>query len=311
MSPHPPHPFAPRSASPVHIIGMPLDFGQTLRGVDMGPSALRVAGLVEKLGSLGLPVVEGGDISCDIMATKEAGEARLRFLPAIAEACTRLAGEVARVVAAGHFPLVLGGDHSVSIGTLAGLATHDPRQGLIWFDAHGDFNSADTTPSGNIHGMALALVLGHGDPRLAELGGIVPKAIEENTVLVGVRDLDPGERTRLRDSRITVFTMRDVDEQGIDVVMRRAIEIATRGVDRLHLSLDVDVIDPDEAPGVGTPVPGGITFREAHHALEVVADSGLLTSMEVVEINPTLDVRNRTAELAVGLVGSSLGQRIL
>lgn len=295
----------------IHILGMPLDFGQQHRGVDMGPSALRVARLVERVRALGLDVVDGGDVSCDIMATEEAGEASLRFLPAIAVGCERLAATVSQAVAAGHFPLVLGGDHSVSIGTLAGLAAHERRQGLIWFDAHGDYNTAATTPTGNIHGMALAIVLGHGDPRLARIGGDFPKALEENAVLVGVRDLDPGERARLRASRVSVFTMRDIDEQGIDVVMRRAIEVASKGVDRLHLSLDIDVIDPDEAPGVGTPVPGGITFREAHHALEVVADSGLLTSLEVVEINPTLDVRNRTAELAVGLVASALGQRIL
>lgn len=294
----------------IHILGMPLDFGQTHRGVDMGPSALRVAGVVEQLRALGFEVRDDGDVSCEIMATGVAGEPRLRFLPAIVEACGRLAAAVAEVVGHGGFPLVLGGDHSVSLGTLAGLAARERRQGLIWFDAHGDFNTAATTPSGNIHGMALAAVLGKGDPRLTGLGGEFPKVLEENTVLVGVRDLDPGERDALQASRVTVFTMRDVDELGMHVVMKRAVEIASRGVERLHLSLDVDVIDPEEAPGVGTPVRGGITFREAHLALEIVSDSGLLTSLEVVEINPAFDLRNRTAELAVGLIASGLGRRI-
>jgi arginase len=186
----------------------------------------------------------------------------------------------------------------------------DPRQGLIWIDAHGDFNTPETTPSGNIHGMALAVALGHGDPRLTSIGGAFPKALESNTVLVGVRDLDPGERDNLRRTKVTVFSMRDIDEMGMSRVMERAIAVASQGVKRVHLSFDIDVITPDEAPGVGTPVPGGITFREAHLALEMLADSGILTSMEFVEINPTLDLRNRTSELAVGLVASALGQRI-
>jgi len=303
----------------INVIGMPMDFGQTHRGVDMGPSALRVAGLNEQLARLDLRVVDSGDVSCDIMTTQDVAESRLRFLPAVVEGCARLAAAVEEVAARGEFPLVLGGDHSVSIGTLAGLASARgesasraaARQGLIWIDAHGDLNTSETTPSGNIHGMALAVNLGRGDARLTQLGGPGPKALEENTVLIGVRDLDPGEKALLAASKITVFTMRHVDEMGMRNVMEQAIAIATRGVERVHLSLDVDVIDPFEAPGVGTPVPGGVTFREAHLALEILADSGAVTSMEVVEVNPTLDDRNRTSELAVGLIASALGQRIL
>jgi len=296
---------------PICVIGMPMDFGQTHRGVDMGPSALRVAGLNEKLERLGMAVADLGDVSCDIMTTQEVAEPRLRFLPAVAEGCRRLGGAVGEVVERGGFPLVLGGDHSVSIGTLAGLAGGGARPGLIWFDAHADFNTADTTPSGNIHGMALAVNVGLGDERLTSIGMRGPKALEENTVLVGVRDLDPGERANLAASKVTVFTMRHIDELGMRAVMARALAIASRGVERVHLSVDVDVIDPFEAPGVGTPVAGGVTYREAHLALEILADSGAITSMEVVEINPTLDDRNRTSELAVGLIASALGQRIL
>ena len=303
---------------PIQLIGMPQDFGQMRRGVDMGPSALRVAGLNERLVRLGLSVIDSGDVSCEMMTTQEVGRTDLRFLDAVAEGSRRLADVVAGAVLAGRFPLVLGGDHSISIGTVAGLAAGGGRQGLIWLDAHADFNTPDTSPSGNIHGMALAVALGRGDPRLTEIAsaaggrasGEAPAFLEENAVIVGARDLDPGEREALRRSRVTVFTMRAIDEIGIAEVMKRALEIASRGADRVHLSLDFDVVDPSEAPGVGTPVAGGITFREAHVALEIVADSSALASMEIVEINPTLDERNRTSELAVGLVASALGQRI-
>lgn len=295
----------------IHLLGMPQDYGQTLRGVDMGPSAMRVAGLDGKLAALGLHIVDHGDVECPVMVTQAEGEPNLRFLPAVIAGSHHLADEVRPVVAGGGFPLILGGDHSISVGTLAGLGAVEPNQGLIWIDAHGDFNTPDTTPSGNIHGMSLAVALGYGDPRLTSIGGAFPKAREANTVLVGVRDLDPGERENLRRTKVTVFSMRDIDELGMRTVMERAIAVASAGVRRVHLSFDIDVISPDEAPGVGTPVPGGITFREAHLALEMLADSGILTSMEFVEINPTLDLRNRTSELAVGLVGSALGQRII
>jgi len=294
----------------IHVLGMPQDYGQRLRGVDMGPSALRVAGLEEALAKIGIEVFDHGDVECPVMATQDEGEAQLRFLPAVIDGSNHLAAEVKRVAEGGNFPLILGGDHSISIGTMSGLGQVERRQGLIWMDAHGDFNTPETTPSGNIHGMALAIALGYGDPRLTSIGGAFPKALEENTVLVGVRDIDRHERELLKTTRITVFTMRDIDEIGMRAVMERAIAIAGSGVKRVHLSFDIDFITPDEAPGVGTPVPGGATFREAHLALEMLADSGILTSMEFVEVNPTLDVRNQTSELAVGLVASALGQRI-
>jgi arginase len=294
----------------VHLLGMPQDYGQTLRGVDMGPSALRVAGLEERLERLGVDVIDRGDVDCPVMATQDEGESKLRFLPAVVEGSNHLARDVRAIVEAGGFPLILGGDHSISIGTLAGLGQVERRQGLIWVDAHGDFNTPDTTPSGNIHGMALAIALGYGDPRLTSIGGDFPKALEGNTVLVGVRDLDRAERDLLKTTRVTVFTMRDIDEQGMRAIMEKAIAVASRDVSRVHLSFDMDFMTPDEAPGVGTPVPGGATFREAHLALEMLADAGILTSMEFVEVNPTLDDRNQTSQLAVGLVASALGQRI-
>jgi len=297
--------------NPIHLLGMPQDYGQTLRGVDMGPSSIRVAGLHERLTRLGLEVVDDGDLECPVMATQDEGDPRLRFLPAVVEGSKHLALVVEKLVNGGGFPFVLGGDHSISIGTMAGLAAVEARSGLIWFDAHGDFNTPDTTPSGNIHGMALAVNLGYGDPRLTSVGGARPKALEENTVVVGLRDLDPGERDLLKKTKVTVFTMREVDEMGMRTVMEKAIEIASKGVSRVHLSFDLDVLDPDEAPGVGTPVKGGVTYREAHLAFEILADSGVLTSMEMVEVNPTLDQRNLTSELAVGLAASALGQKIL
>jgi len=300
----------PETVRTIHLLGMPQDYGQTLRGVDMGPSAMRVAGLEERLEKIGVNVVDMGDVDCPVMATQSEGEPKLRFLPAVVDGSHHLAREVIKVVEAGGFPLVLGGDHSISIGTLAGLGQVERRQGLIWMDAHGDFNTPETTPSGNIHGMALAVALGYGDTRLTSIGGAFPKAIEENTVLVGVRDLDRAERDLLKSTRVSVFTMRDIDEIGMRAVMDRAIAIASRGVTRVHLSFDIDMLTPDEAPGVGTPVAGGATFREAHLALEMLADSGVVTSMEFVEVNPTLDLRNQTSELAVGLVASALGQRI-
>lgn len=295
----------------LEIIGMPQDYGQRLRGVDMGPSALRVAGLKEALERLAFRVIDDGDIESPVMATQDAGEPNLRLLPAVVEGSKRLAEAVHQVLLKRHFPIVVGGDHSISIGTMAGLGLVEPKQGLIWIDAHGDFNTPATTPSGNIHGMALAVNLGYGDPRLTSIGGAFPKAREENTVLVGVRDLDPGERRALRDSNVTAFTIRDIDELGMKAVMERAIQLAAHGVDHVHLSFDMDVINPDEAPGVGTPVDGGITYREAHLALEMLADSKILTSVEFVEINPILDIRNRTSELAVELITSALGKKIL
>lgn len=297
----------------VHIIGVPLDLGAGRRGVDMGPSAMRAAGLHRVLSKLGHPVVDRGDLPVPISETQHFGHSNLKFLPEIADTCTRLSREVAGACRQGAVPLVLGGDHSLAIGSVSGVSScHGPANiGLIWFDAHGDLNTPATTPSGNIHGMPLAVLLGLGDPQLVELGGNTPKISGGNAVLVGVRRLDPGERELLSSRLVTVFTMRDIDERGLKDVIQSALEIATAGGRGLHVSFDMDVIDPAYAPGVGTPAHGGLTYREAHLGLELIADSKSLCSFDCVEINPLLDNRNRTAELAVELVGSAFGKSIL
>ncbi len=296
----------------IEIIGAPQDLGQSLRGVDMGPSAIRVAGLVERLTGLGYQVVDRGDIHCCSIATHDAGDPRARYAEAVLHDVEVLAGEVEKAARAGHFPLVLGGDHSISIGTLGGLARVEPRQALVWIDAHADFNTPDTSPSGNIHGMPVAHILGDGDPRLAAAAGVQPKALEDHTVLIGLRDVDPGEAERLKASAVRYFTMRDIDEQGVTAVVDATVAHATRdGVDRLHLSFDMDAIDPRHAPGTGTPVTGGLTYRESHLMMELFHEAGVVTSAEFVEVNPALDERNRTAEMAVELIASLLGQRIL
>ncbi|MBI3015303.1 MAG: arginase [Candidatus Tectomicrobia bacterium] len=298
---------------PVDVLGVPLDLGAGRRGVDMGPSALRVAGLHRTLRGLGHQVIDCGDLSIPIAETRSFGHAHLKFLQEIAETCTRLAREVEGVFRKGGFPLVLGGDHSLAIGSVSGAASYwgPSKFGLIWFDAHGDLNTPATTPTGNIHGMPLAVLLGYGDLQLAELGSTRPKLSGKDTVLVGVRRLDPGERELLAASGVTVFTMRDIDEMGMKAVIQAALKIATADGKPLHVSFDIDVIDPGYAPGVGTPANGGITYREAHLAMELIADCQRLSSFDCVEINPLLDNRNRTAALAVELIGSAFGKSIL
>lgn len=304
----------PFLARDIEIIGCPVDLGAGRRGVDMGPSALRVAGLEPRLEALGHRVTDAGDIDVLIPETQEAGPAVLRYKPAILSACSALRESVQQSLARGRTPLVLGGDHSLSIGSFSGVSDHLARQGqpagLIWFDAHGDFNTPETTPSGNIHGMALALVLGHGDPDLAGLGGRTPKALAQRTVLIGVRNLDPGERENLRRAGVTVFTIRDVDERGMRDVVRAAVAVAGVRTGGIHVSLDLDVLDPEDAPGTGTPVEGGISYREAHLAMEILADTADVVSVDVVEVNPILDTANRTADLAVELTQSLFGKRI-
>jgi arginase len=296
----------------IEIVGAPQDLGQSLRGVDMGPSAIRVAGLVDRLNGLGFAVVDRGDVSCCSMATHEEGDPKARFASAVAQDAETIADQVDDVVAGGNFPLVLGGDHSIAIGTLAGLARHDPRQAIIWVDAHGDFNTPETSPSGNVHGMPLAAILGDGDPRLVQAGGIAPKALATHTVLIGLRDIDAGEAARLRDSDLRWYTMRDVDERGVRPIMDEVIAHVTRdGVDKVHVSFDMDALDPRHAPGTGTPVTGGLTYREGHLMMELLADADIVTSAEFVEVNPALDERNRTASMAVELIASLCGQRIL
>ena len=294
-----------------------MDLGAARRGVDMGPSAIRIAGAAERLCDLGHLVDETRNIGIPLREELPAQEAgRARFLSAIVEACAQLAVETAHAVRAESIPVTLGGDHSLAMGSLAGVATalaeRGERVGLVWLDAHSDIHTPDTSASGNVHGMPVAHLLGHGDRRLASIASVAPALRPENVVLVGLRDVDPPERDHIRDWGVTAFTMRDIDERGIAAVMRDALEIAGRGTAGVHVSLDMDWLDPIEAPGVGTAVRGGATYREAHTAMEIVADRDEhLFSLDVVEVNPVLDRHNRTAELAVGLIASALGQRTL
>jgi len=297
----------------VRVIGVPLDLGQSRRGVDMGPSALRIARLVERLRAIGYAVEDDGNLT--VSQREQLGRSGEDALSAIATLSCELALATAAAVRAGATPLVLGGDHSLAIGSVAGVATalaeRGETLGVIWLDAHGDINTPETSASGNVHGMPVAHLLGLGDPRLSEIARPSPAVRPEQLVMVGLRDLDAPERMHIGRLGITAFTMRDIDERGLKHVMREAIAIAGRGTGGIHLSCDPDWIDPTEAPGVGTPVRGGATYREAHLALEMIADSGRLVAMDFVEINPVLDERNRTATLAVDLIVSAFGARIL
>lgn len=295
----------------VSIIGVPMDLGQNRRGVDMGPSAIRYAGVVEKLESIDLEVTDMGDIQIDMPERVHSEPLHnLRNLKAIEQANTRLAQMVDQVVQEGHFPLVLGGDHSIAIGTLAGVSRHYEDLGVIWFDAHGDLNTADTSPTGNIHGMPLASSMGVGHTALTGLGGYGPKVKPENLVIIGARALDKGEKELIRQKGLRVYTMHEVDRMGMAAVMREAIDYLKERTDGVHLSLDLDGMDPTDAPGVGTPVMGGISYRESHLAMEMLAESGMVVSAEFVEINPILDEKNRTAKVAVALMGSLLGDQL-
>ncbi|EMA46774.1 arginase [Halococcus saccharolyticus] len=301
----------------ISTIGVPMDLGADRRGVDMGPSAIRYAGLASTLGNIGRSCVDAGDLTVPHAEERDPEarsiEANAKYLDEVESVCTRLADEVASSLDDGALPLVLGGDHSIAIGTLVG-ASRDAEIGAIWFDAHSDVNTPETTPSGNVHGMPLAAALGMGtfaDTPWANAPGLR----EENVVLVGLRSVDEPERERIRDSAITAYTMSDIDQRGVVDVTEEALDIATDGVDGIHVSLDLDWLDPSHAPGVGTPVRGGVTYREAHSALETVADrdadTGVLRSLELVEANPILDSHNETAELGVELVASALGKRVL
>ncbi len=294
----------------IRIIGVPIDLGADRRGVDMGPSAIRYAGLNARLQRLGWEVEDMGNLDVPVPETREIKDKHLKYLPEIVKVSEELQEAVARALADGTVPLVLGGDHSIEIGSLAGVAAGSRKFGVIWFDTHGDYNSPETTASGNIHGMPLAVANGIGADELTVIGGIHQKIREQNTVIIGARDFDPEERAALHRSQITVFTMSDIDQLGMKEVMSRGIEIAATGTDGIHVSFDLDVIDPAEAPGVGTPVKGGINYREAHLGMELVSESGLLISMDVAEVNPILDIQNKTAELAVGLICSAFGKRI-
>ena len=295
---------------PIAVIGAGLDLGAGRRGVDMGPSALRYAGLDARLTALGCTVVDLGDVETPVPEATEVGDEKARFLAAIKATCERVAELVRRAVEDGSMPLVLGGDHSIALGTLGGLASVHGPGGVLWLDAHGDLNRPDTSPSGNVHGMPLAAALGLAGPGFESNAWPLPAVAPDRVALIGVRSLDEGERSLLREMRAGVFTMSDLDRLGVEHVMREALA-HVEGSGFVHLSLDMDVLDPDVAPGVGTPVRGGLSYREAHLACELIAESGLLGSLEVVEVNPIYDLANATGALAVELVASALGARII
>jgi arginase len=292
-----------------------MDLGAGRRGVDMGPSALRIAGLNEKLGQLDYEYQDLGNVQVDQPESSPAGEPKARYLTQIAHTCVRLAEMVERAAGQGYTPLVLGGDHSCAVGTVAGMARHfrarERSIGVVWIDAHADMNTPESSPSGNVHGMPLACIIGQGPAELATIGGAVPMVAAKNVAIVGLRSVDEIERLNVRGAGVHPFTMRDIDERGLRNVMQEAIHFASSGTAGFHLSLDMDAVDPAEAPGVGTPVHGGITYREAHLAMEMVCDSGLMTSLDLVEVNPVMDEANKTAILGVELALSALGKRIL
>jgi len=292
----------------IRIIGVPIDLGQSKRGVDLGPGALRYAGLAEKLQALGHRVDDSGNLAVAVRETIPE-LAREHFLPAIVQTCNTVYLAAEQAMAAGETPIFIGGDHTLAIGSIGGITAAAPA-GLLWIDAHADFNTPETTISGNIHGMTLAVLLGSGYRDLVAVGRPGPKLRPEDVVMIAIRDLDPGERARLKESGITVYTMRDIDERGIGPVMREALERLEQ-YHRIHVSLDMDCIEPEAGPGVGTPSPGGLTCREAQLAMEIIADCGCCCSLDIVEINPILDRRNRTALLAAELAASLFGKRIL
>lgn len=297
----------------VAIIGVPLDLGAGVSGACMGPDAIRCAGVVQRLEQLGCSVRDTGDLTVKGAYAErlQPSKTKLKHLDEIVKVNGELCTRIGEVVAAGHFPLVLGGDHSLAIGSLAGLKQRAGQYGLIWFDAHTDVNTATTTPTGNIHGMSLAVALGYGDQRLTSIGGGAGALKPERTVIIGARSIDPGERHFLQKLGVRVYTIRDIERLGIARVMEQAVDITSCGTDGVHLSLDLDGLDPAYAPGVGTPVPGGLSLRESLLAVELLSDAGVAVSAEFVEVNPTLDLRNKTAEAAVDLIGALFGERIL
>jgi len=299
----------------VHIIGVSLDLGGNRRGVDMGPSAFRIAGLAERLTALGVTVVDDGDLVAPIPEVKSFGDPAKKYIREIARVCEKLYKTSLTALEKGALPLVLGGDHSLAAGSVAATAEFVRREskpiGLIWVDAHGDMNTPASSASGNVHGMPLAALLGPEPAELSRIGGVTPKVLPEHTVLIGIRNLDEREKEIVRASRVHVFTMKDIDRAGIASVVEQALAIAGKDTGGVHVSFDLDVCDPTIAPGVGTPVKGGLDYREAHMVMEMVADSGLLRALDLVEVNPILDDRNTTATLAAELASSALGQKII
>jgi arginase len=292
------------------IFGVPMDLGQRRRGVDMGPSAIRYAGLHEQLRALGHTLVDGGNLPVPLPETDPPEASRARHLHSIANVCRDIYTQAYDCSERGETAIFLGGDHSLSIGTVAAITARAESVGVLWVDAHGDFNTPDITPSGNVHGMALAALLGRGAPELTEIGRAGPKLKPSQAIILGARDIDPLEKEALRDSGMLVLTMRDVDTMGMAAAAHQALE-HFHGLDHIHVSLDMDSLDPAVAPGVGTPVPGGLGYREAHLLMEILSDSGKVASVDVVEVNPILDERNRTARLAVELAASLFGKSIL
>jgi arginase len=294
----------------IDLIGVPMDFGAGRRGVDMGPSAIRYAGLQEGIQNIGHKIHEFGNVPVPIPEMCTSLDPKLRNVDCVVPVAEALVQRVSKAVANKHFPVVLGGDHSLSLGSVRGVSKHK-KLGLIWVDAHADFNTHETTPSGNIHGMPLAALAGRGATALTQINGCEPVAVDPSRIVViGARDIDPGERQNLREAGVRVYSMHQIDSYGIHLVMEQAIEIASQGTDGIYLSFDMDSIDPLYAPGVGTPVQGGLTYREAHLILEMAAESGILLGMDFVEVNPILDEKNKTAELAVELILSGLGKRV-
>jgi arginase len=301
--------------APVHLIGVPLDMGGSRRGVDMGPSAFRIAGLSEKIASLGRLVADRGDLLSPIPETKKHGDPRKKYIKEIAKVCDRVYQTARTSLEEGALPLVLGGDHSLGAGSVAASAAHaralEKPLGLLWVDAHGDMNTPASTPSGNVHGMPLAALLGPEPAELSSIGGFSPTVAPEHTALIGVRNLDDREKDLVRNSGVHVYTMKDIDRLGVAGVAAQALEAVSVGVAGIHVSFDLDVCDPSIAPGVGTPVKGGLNYREAHLLMELIAETGLLLALDLVEVNPTLDIRNTTAELGTELALSALGMKIL
>jgi arginase len=301
--------------SKISIIGVPMDLGADRRGVDMGPSALRYADLNERLTELGYDVQDLGDLDVIIPETRHFGDPHAKYLKEISDACTRLANLVLEIHEDGRTPLVLGGDHSIAVGTVSGMSESFRRNsrklGLLWFDAHADFNTPAISPSGNVHGMPMAGIMGYGPPELSQVFGFAPKIRPEHAAMIGIREVDPGERELVKQSGVRVFTMKEIDRRGIGSVMDEAISIVTNGTDGFAATLDADFLDPYESPGVATPVRGGADYREAHLAMEMIADTKKMVSFEITEINPILDVQNKTAHFGMELILSAFGKQIL